>query len=555
MRSTIRLWTLGGMLGLTTILSVARPWASEAASCGASTDDVRSFVKREIAVPITDAVLDASLQHTYPGSSVHFADVFRILFLVDDVHECVAVGRYADVAALVAKVPQDQIQAAALASLGLTSVKLIANIWTLPVKLFLQHVTDIAFTNNITRYRKAQNACKAPKIAPADCHNMIISRSAELRAYGVDFDSGGWIFLTDEPVLKDAQAERVPGVDAAAVYNYARLVLDASAGSGAAKQDQSTALNQLRPIVQSIQNRRPTLAVSPVVGSRDVIFLESGLDFTPGATATIHRRKPDGTEEQVSQPIDAQGRFVARWVPGPQGLVGTYQVWGVDSQPGKVSNTITYAVTGPVASVNPQLSVYPLSGSAMTMFNQSGQGFTPNSSATVYYQKPDGSTYPPVKQPTDAQGRYQRQWTPGPQALVGTYRAWAVDDSTRRQSVAIGYAVTVAPRSASPTPLPVPGSTLVVSPQLSVSPVSGGRGTTFSQPGQGFTPNATATVYYRKPDGTTYPPVRQPTDGQGRYMRQWMPGPQALVGTYQAWAVDDRTGRQSRVISYTVTAR
>lgn len=114
----------------------------------------------------------------------------------------------------------------------------------------------------------------------------------------------------------------------------------------------------------------------------------------------------------------------------------------------------------------------------------------------------------------------------------------------------------IRPASTAPVANPTPqaGPMVVVNPLVSVSPSGGPRGTMFSQPGQGFIANSTATVHYRKPDGAEYPPVRQQTDAQGRYSRQWTAPADAQTGTYQMWAVDDRTGRSSPVVSFTVTA-
>ena len=103
--------------------------------------------------------------------------------------------------------------------------------------------------------------------------------------------------------------------------------------------------------------------------------------------------------------------------------------------------------------------------------------------------------------------------------------------------------------SASVTPSP---GTAAVQPQLSYSATSVPRGTTIQQPGSGFTPNSTVTIHYKKPDGTLYPPVQERTDAQGNYSRSWTPSPTSLEGEYQAWAVDDATGRSSSVVKFTV---
>lgn len=100
----------------------------------------------------------------------------------------------------------------------------------------------------------------------------------------------------------------------------------------------------------------------------------------------------------------------------------------------------------------------------------------------------------------------------------------------------------------------VPPSTVQLNPHVIVGPYSGPHGTAFNQPGQGFTPNSSVTVYLRRPDGIQILAQKRTTDAQGQYSNAWTAPQDAMAGMYQSWAVDDRTGRQSDVVTFTVIA-
>ncbi|MFZ2632000.1 MAG: DUF1566 domain-containing protein [Desulfosalsimonadaceae bacterium] len=52
---------------------------------------------------------------------------------------------------------------------------------------------------------------------------------------------------------------------------------------------------------------------------------------------------------------------------------------------------------------------------------------------------------------------------------------------------------------------------------IAMSPMSGPPGTTFTEWGTGFTPNTTATLHFKKPDGTEYPTLSQRIDAIGHF--------------------------------------
>jgi RHS repeat-associated protein len=116
---------------------------------------------------------------------------------------------------------------------------------------------------------------------------------------------------------------------------------------------------------------------------------------------------------------------------------------------------------------------------------------------------------------------------------VGTYTYYAVDNATGATSNTVTFTV------------------YNVNPQVSVSPTSGPQGTTFSEPGTGFTPNGTATLYFSGPDGpSTYP--NKTILANGTYQHSWTCNA-CPVGTYTYYAVDNATGATSNTVTFTVT--
>ncbi|MEW6110372.1 MAG: hypothetical protein AB1632_14575 [Nitrospirota bacterium] len=91
-----------------------------------------------------------------------------------------------------------------------------------------------------------------------------------------------------------------------------------------------------------------------------------------------------------------------------------------------------------------------------------------------------------------------------------------------------------------------------VSPQVNMYPSSGTVGTTFTDTGKGFSPNRTATVYGRRPDGSVWQITTVQTDSSGAYSRQWTA--QTPGNNFAWWAVDNATGKKSNEIVYNVTA-
>ena len=153
---------------------------------------------------------------------------------------------------------------------------------------------------------------------------------------------------------------------------------------------------------------------------------------------------------------------------------------------------------------------------------------------TLHFRKPDGTEAPTLPKTADSGGNYSNIYVTGGTNLSGQYQYWAVDNATGATSNTATFQVTV-------------------SPSVSVSPSSGPRGTSFSQPGTGFTSNGSVTLHFRKPDGTEAPTLPKTADSGGNYSNSYQSSAGTQVGTYRYWAVDNATGIVSNTATFTIT--
>jgi len=88
----------------------------------------------------------------------------------------------------------------------------------------------------------------------------------------------------------------------------------------------------------------PTVAQSPMTAKQGTTVSQWGTGFTANSMATLHFRKPDGTEfTPLAQAIKADGSFSLSYTIPSDRPAGTYTWWGVDST-GKSNNTVSYII-------------------------------------------------------------------------------------------------------------------------------------------------------------------------------------------------------------------
>jgi hypothetical protein len=92
-----------------------------------------------------------------------------------------------------------------------------------------------------------------------------------------------------------------------------------------------------------------------------------------------------------------------------------------------------------------------------------------------------------------------------------------------------------------------------ITPQVSVTPSSGSRGTLFHQPGTGFSPNNPATLEFTYPNGDIQTKeIRVGADGS--YVNDYIMPDNAQIGTYSYRALDHKGVRWSNRVTFTVVS-
>ena len=185
----------------------------------------------------------------------------------------------------------------------------------------------------------------------------------------------------------------------------------------------------------------PTIYQSPSSGIAGVVeFTQWGSGFTQNSTANLHVQKPDKTEYDVQDvSINRSGEFAIPYKPNADKAPGTYTWWVVDKY-GAESNKLSYEILN--YTLSPTIAQTPMKSTPGTTFAQWGTGFTPNSTATLHFRKPDLSEYPTLKQPLDSIGHFDIRWTAPVDKPPGAYTWWAIDDSSGIGSNPVTYEIT-----------------------------------------------------------------------------------------------------------------
>jgi formylglycine-generating enzyme required for sulfatase activity len=181
----------------------------------------------------------------------------------------------------------------------------------------------------------------------------------------------------------------------------------------------------------------------------------------------------------------------------------------------------------------PVISQHPDIAPAGSKFLQRGTGFSPNNRVTIHVRRPDGTNYTVEPIYTDGDGNFATEFPSSPERPLGEYVWWA-EDITGVTSAEKTYQVTN-PNAA--------GSLAIVQLQ---------KGNRFYQGGAGFTPNSTATIYLRNPDGSVIAVETVPTMADGTFLTSFFATDNKPEGQYFWWAVDDTTGTRSQEETYTI---
>lgn len=108
------------------------------------------------------------------------------------------------------------------------------------------------------------------------------------------------------------------------------------------KNSDNTLSNGLDLVITSTPD--PQVSIAPASGPKGTQFDAPGSRFTAYGTATLHLKKPDGTEYSTLQKdIDKNGNY-AHTINSTNMVLGTYQYWAVDNNRNKQTNIITFIV-------------------------------------------------------------------------------------------------------------------------------------------------------------------------------------------------------------------
>ncbi|WP_373498459.1 leucine-rich repeat domain-containing protein [Desulfococcus sp.] len=184
----------------------------------------------------------------------------------------------------------------------------------------------------------------------------------------------------------------------------------------------------------------------------------------------------------------------------------------------------------------PFVRIYPSSGPQGSGFLARGFQFSANSMITLHFNGPDGSHHADLNIQTNIYGNFNHVHMTTSSSAIGQWEYYAVDDKTDYRSNSAYFTVTEP----------------AISPYVTVSPSSGPQGTTFNEPGYGFSPNSNVTLHFLGPDGSHYSNVKRATDNNGNYAYSYTTTTSTAIGQWEYYAVDDKTGIRANSVYFTV---
>jgi hypothetical protein len=106
------------------------------------------------------------------------------------------------------------------------------------------------------------------------------------------------------------------------------------------------------------------------------------------------------------------------------------------------NNYVRCVRSGPSGPFGPlTIAQTPMSGPPGTTFVEWGTDFTPNSTATLHFKKPDLTEYPTRQVDLDSIGHFEITYTAPWNKPPGTYTWWAINDTTGGKSNEVSYVI------------------------------------------------------------------------------------------------------------------
>jgi len=256
-----------------------------------------------------------------------------------------------------------------------------------------------------------------------------------------------------------------------------------------------------------------------LVGATD--FMATGSGATPNKAVDVTITPPAGSPFVTSVPANGQGQF--SYGPFAEANEGAYTILFTDATSGMSSPELNIVVS---AGIHAQVA--PASGTVnSTSFNVTGWGATAGVTVRSTLVLPDKS----VQNTTTAasgSGTFSFAYTA---TEAGTYSAVYTDTSTSAMSTPVNWTAGA-------------GASI----QAAVNPSSGViNTTTFTITGQGATSNGGVTAHVYFPDGTSRVFHAQATGTTFAFAGMM----ETTAGNYAAAVIDDTTGSQSALVSWT----
>jgi len=274
----------------------------------------------------------------------------------------------------------------------------------------------------------------------------------EIEKSGRLFDNAAWIDITPWGALapEESATAKIVWQDGFAKADLAvgdyRGTLDFIVKGRENYPDAQTGATR-REIEITVDETLDPGSVSPVIdqwpdtapaGSK---FVQKGSGFTPNSPVVIHVRRDDGSTYTPDPAYtDSAGNFYVTFKTSPHRTPGDY-VWWAEDITGALSSELTYTITAPGEASGPTNFQDRESGVPGTDFVQWGYGFTPNGAVTIRVRHPDDSETIAETVTADPEGWFYTVYSAALDKPSGTYRWWAVDETTGRKSGELSYTI------------------------------------------------------------------------------------------------------------------
>src|SRR5690606_32565879 len=273
----------------------------------------------------------------------------------------------------------------------------------------------------------------------------------------------------------------------------------------------------------------PAVTVDPTSALPGETVTVSGEGFAPGTEASVQLTDAEGNPvgEPVTAPVGEDCTFETEFTIPEDTEPGDHEIGAEDPEGNEDTTPIEIVEPGaPSIAVDPS-EVAPGESTTVT-----GEGFTPDATASVQLVNPAGEPVgEPVPAETDGDGGFTVDLPVPEGAEPGDFTVVGTDDESGESAEA---PLTVTEGDGGPGP---------IDPSIEVDPSEVAPGESTEVTGEGLTPDSTATVELVDSEGNPVgEPISVETDENGGFVQD-LPVPEgAEPGDYTVVATDDESG-------------